>query len=111
VKWASLLVGLSLVLGPVPAPAAPGCPGTEIGSATCCCGPEAACCCWESDSQSVPPPASAKVASSPGDALIADEPVSTREAPRPTATTTLAPEARTVVEGPPPFLLGCSLLC
>jgi hypothetical protein len=110
-KWASLLVGLSLVLGPVPAPAASGCPGNEIGSAACCCGPEAGCCCWESDPQSAPPPTPAKVASSPGDALIAEEPVATREAPRPTASTTVAPDAQHRVEGPPPFLLGCSLLC
>lgn len=110
-KWASLILGLSLVLGPVPAPAAQGCPGTEIGPASCCCGPEAVCCCWESDSRQVPPPTPAKVAASPGDALIAEEPVATREAPRVTASATVAPDAQPVVDGPPPFLLGCSLLC
>lgn len=110
-KWASLLVGLSLVLGPGPAPAKQGCPGAEIGSAACCCGPEAGCCCWDSDPRSVPPPAPAKVASSPGDALLAEEPVATRETPRPTASTVVAPDVRPVTGGPPPFLLGCSLLC
>lgn len=111
-RWTALLLGLLLAFRPAPAPAAQACPGVEIGSASCCCcGPDAECCCWEADPRSVPPPAPAKVASSSGDTLVAEEPAPSQVVPRVAAATTAAPLARPCAESPPAYLLGCSLLC